>query len=115
MPPANDAAPAAPLIIVSPPRDPGFFTGEDDADVEEWIRMFERASTHNRWDDTIMLANLPYHLKDTAKNWYDTNDHTLTSWDVCKEKMRELFGRPVGHQLAARQQLASRAQSSTES
>lgn len=83
--------------------------------MEEWIRMFERASAHNRWDDTIMLANLPYLLKKTANTWFETNEHTLTSWDVCKARMREIFGRPIGRQLAAKQQLASRAQSSTES
>lgn len=61
-----------------------------------------------------MLANLTFHLKGTAKTWYDTNEATLTRWGGCKEGMIKLFGRPCGQQFAAKQELASRVQTSTE-
>nr|XP_054930956.1 uncharacterized protein LOC129386782 [Dermacentor andersoni] len=77
--------------------------------------MYERVCDNNRWDPTMMLANVIFYLRGTAKQWYDTHEADLTSWDVCKEKMRDLFGRPVGRQLAAKKELACRAQTSTES
>lgn len=106
---------AIPPIIVSHPREPGMFTGNDGVDADEWIRMFERVSRLNRWDPTVMLANAACCLKGTALTWYDTNEETLTSWDVFKEKLRAAFGNAPHHQLAAKNDLASRVQSSTES
>ncbi|XP_077494857.1 uncharacterized protein LOC144105609 [Amblyomma americanum] len=77
--------------------------------------MYERVSTYNRWDPTLILANVIFYLKDTARVWYETHEDDLTSWDVCKQKLRDLFGRPLGRTLAAKRDLASRAQTSTES
>lgn len=105
---------ATPLVVVTQPREPGFFTGTDNVDVEDWIKHYERISTHNRWDPTIMLANLPCCFRGTALTWFETNESTLTSWDDCKAKLLEEFGNPVAHQLRAKSELASRAQTSTE-
>ncbi|XP_077485819.1 uncharacterized protein LOC144096828 [Amblyomma americanum] len=105
---------AMPLLVLSAPRDSGTFSGTDNVDVDDWIQMYERVSTYNRWDPTLMLANVIFYLKDTARVWYETHDD-LTSWDVCKQKLRDLFGRPLGRTLAAKRDLASRAQTSTES
>lgn len=108
-------APATPSVVLAHPRDPGTFSGTDNVDVEDWIHMYERVSTYNRWDPTLMLANVIFYLKGTARVWYETHEDDLTSWDTCKQKLCELFGKPLGRQLAAKRDLASRAQTSTES
>lgn len=107
--------PSPPSVILSLPQDPGTFSGTDNVDVEDWIAWYERVSKKNRWDDTLMLANVIFYLKGTARVWYETHEHDLTSWDLCKEKLNDLFGKPLGRQLAAKKELGSRAQSSTES
>ncbi|XP_077536061.1 1,5-anhydro-D-fructose reductase-like [Haemaphysalis longicornis] len=96
---------------------PGILTGADDTDVDDWLNLFERVSAHNRWDPTIMLANVIFYLKEEspARKWFETNDTELSSWEVFKTKLREGFGKPLGRQVAARKELASRAQTSTES
>ena len=106
---------SVPAVFLTHPRDPGPFCGTDKTDVEEWLTLYERVSDSYRWDPTLMLANLIFYLTGTARQWYDTHEADLTSWDVCKQKMRDLFGRPVGRQLAAKKELAGRAQTSTES
>uniref|UniRef100_A0A6G5A3R4 Putative secreted protein n=1 Tax=Rhipicephalus microplus TaxID=6941 RepID=A0A6G5A3R4_RHIMP len=63
----------------------------------------------------LMLANSLFYLRGTARAWYETHEEELTSWDTCKQKLRDLFGRSVARQMAARQDLASRVQSSMES
>lgn len=115
MPPNREPASTNPIVIVSPPRDPGFFSGADDEDIDQWLSIYERVSTHNRWDDTFMLANLPLNLKKPALTWFQTNEARLTSWDQCKQELRDLFGNSVTRQLAAKKDLSSRVQSSTES
>ncbi|XP_042142191.1 uncharacterized protein LOC121833151, partial [Ixodes scapularis] len=100
---------------LSQPRDPGNFTGTGDQDVEEWLHLYERISTHNRWDPTIILANIIFYLKDTARTWFLTHKETITSWDMCKEQLQHLFGDPTGRKLSSKRKLASRVQTSTES
>lgn len=104
-----------PPIVIAQPRDPGSFTGSGDQEVEDWIDLYERISAHNRWDNTIMLANVLFYLKDTARVWFLTHEEDITSWDMCKTKLIDLFGRPTGRKLAAKRKLASRTQTSTES
>lgn len=43
------------------------------------------------------------------------HEHDLTSWDLCKGKLNDLFGKLLGRQLATKKELYSRTQSSTES
>ncbi|XP_077484473.1 uncharacterized protein LOC144094366 [Amblyomma americanum] len=105
----------APFVIMAPPRDPGTFSGTDATDVEDWLNLYERVSTYNRWDPTLMLANVIFYLNGMARVWYETHEEDLTSWDIYKENLRTLFGRPDDRQLATKKQLAPRAQSSTES
>ncbi|XP_077512696.1 uncharacterized protein LOC144123831 [Amblyomma americanum] len=114
-PPPATASTPAPTVVVAQPRDPGTFCGTDDVDVEDWLAMYERVSKHNRWDATLMFANVIFYLAGTARVWFETHEEELTSWDTCKQKLRDLFGKPIGHKLAAKKDLASRAQSSTES
>lgn len=115
MPPPGEPGSTAPIVIVSHPRDPGDFTGIDNADADEWLRMYERVSVHNRWDDTIMLANVAYHLKKTAGTWFLNNEARLTSWDVFKQEFLDAFSDSAARQLAAKNDLSSRTQSCTES
>lgn len=35
-------------------------------DAEKWIDMHERVSDHDRWDPTLMLANVIIYLKGTG-------------------------------------------------
>lgn len=104
-----------PVIVLAHPRDPGTFCGTDDVDIEDWLQMYERVSSHNRWDATLMLANVIFYLKGTAKVWFETHEAEITSWDICKEKLRDLFAKSANRQLAAKKELSTRAQSATES
>lgn len=103
-----------PAVVVAHHREPGTFCGTDDVDVDDWLALYERVSTHNRWDPTLMLANVIFYLTGTARVWFETHEDDLTSWDICKQKLRDLFGKPIGRQLAAKKALASRAQTSSE-
>lgn len=114
MAPEGATATASPFIVISQQRDPGTFCGTDDVDLEDWLKTYERISAHNRWDPTIMLANVDNSLRGAARTWFRTNEETVTSWDDCKSKLRELFGNPVDRQTAAKKALASRVQTPTE-
>lgn len=114
-PPEGAQAPPQPSLVIAKPRDPGLFTGTGDQEVEDWIDLYERVSVHNRCDGTIMLANVIFYLRDTARTWFETHEEELTSWDLCKAKLQDLFGRPTGRKLSAKRKLASRVQTSTES
>lgn len=91
------------------------FCGTDQLDVEDWIATYERASGHNKWYPTITLANLVFYLQGTAKLWHDNHEEELNDWDTCEEKLRDLFGHPANRKSAAKQTLAARVQTSTES
>lgn len=113
-----DAASAAQTpaeVVLTQLRHPGIFTGTGKVDVEDWLTSYERVGKHNKWNATHLLANLIFYLGGTAKVWFETHETEITSWDSCKEKLRDLFGRPVGRQMEAKQELASRVQTPTES
>lgn len=63
---ANGQRPPAAPPIKNRQRDPPVFNGAPEADVNDWLRSYDRASLHNRWDDTLKLANVVFFLKDTA-------------------------------------------------
>ncbi|XP_077516540.1 uncharacterized protein LOC144126349 [Amblyomma americanum] len=113
-PPATESTPES-TVVVAQPRDPGTFCGADAVDVEDWLAMYGRVNKQNRWDATLMLANVIFYLAGTAPVWFETHEEYLTSWDTCKQKLRELFGEPIGRKLGAKKDFASQAQSSTES
>ncbi|XP_042148270.1 uncharacterized protein LOC115310443 [Ixodes scapularis] len=62
-----------------------------------------------------MLANIIFYLRDTARTWFETHEEEITSWELCKSKLQDLFGRPTGRKLSAKRKLGSRVQTSTES
>lgn len=112
---ATTATPTTTYVTVATPRDPGIFSGQDNVDVDDWLRMYELVSRNNHWDPTIMLANVLFYLGGTPRVWFRTHEEEISSWDAFKEKLRDLFGNPTGRQQAARKELATRVQSSTES
>lgn len=62
---------ATTTFVLEPPRDPGTFSGSgdpDEVDVEDWLAEYERVSTRYRWGPTLMLANLLFYLRGTAKS-----------------------------------------------
>lgn len=89
MPPPSESA--TPLVMVSKPRDPGMFSGSDNIDVGDKIKLYERVSTHNRWDPTIMLTNIIFYLKYMALVLKETHEAELTIWDVRKAKLTNLL------------------------
>lgn len=102
-------------VVVTQPRDPGTFSGSDGKDVEDWLQLYERVSSSNYWDPTLMLANIIFYLTGTAQVWFLNHEQEITSWDVCKQKLIDLFGKPIGRRRAAQKELACRAQTCTES
>lgn len=62
-----------------------------------------------------MLANVILYLKDTARAWFETHEAQLASRELCKSKLQELLGKPVGRERLAENPLATRAQSEMES
>lgn len=106
-----------PSVVLTHPRDPGTFSGNgnDKVDIEEWLGIYERVAAHNRWDPTVMLPNLLFYLQGPARTWYNTHEEELTSWDVCKQKLLDLFGKLAGRKCAAAKDLSCRAQTATES
>ena len=114
---ASTATPVQPVqpVVLTQPRDPGNFCGTDHVDVDDWIAKYERFAAVYRWDPTMMLANVDFYLYGTAGAWFQAHEADLTSWDTCKQKLRDLFGRAVGRQRAASKELSCRAQTSTES
>lgn len=69
------STPAAPtyVTIPLPPLNPGVFTGVGNPDVDDWLRLYEHASTIHRWDSTIMLANVLSYLDGTP--WSSCQTH----------------------------------------
>ncbi|XP_075738046.1 uncharacterized protein LOC119175706 [Rhipicephalus microplus] len=102
-------------VVLTQPRDPGTFSGSDSTDVEERLQLYERVSALYNWDPTLMLANIIFYLDGTAKLWFSNYEEDITSWDICKQKLIDLFGKPIGRRRAAQKELASRLQSGTES
>lgn len=114
----NSSVPAAQAQVqyVMPPLcDPGVFTGTGKVDVDEWLSTYQHVAKSYRWDLTLMMGNVIFYLGDTAKACFETHEAELASLDICKEKLQDLFGKPIGRQAEAQKNLASRAQTSNES
>lgn len=91
-------------------RDPPFFSGSSDDDVDDWLVQYCRVSSHNAWDDDAKLANVVFFLKDTALQWFENHEAALTSWTTFCESIKKLFGRPSQRKRYAIQRLSTRAQ-----
>lgn len=96
-------------------RDPHDFAGTPDADVHDWLKTYDRVSEHNRWDDTVKLANVVFYLKGTALQWFDNHEEEINSWDGFKAAFADVFGTPERRRQQARDKLSHRYQAPTES
>ncbi|XP_075739762.1 facilitated trehalose transporter Tret1-like [Rhipicephalus microplus] len=45
----------------------GTFCGTDTTDVDGWLALYERVDKQYRWDKTLMLANIIFYLRSTAR------------------------------------------------
>lgn len=96
-------------------RDPPFFNGTDDRDAEDWLAIFERVSTYNKWDDTMKLNNVGFYFTVLAETWFNNNRSTFTTWPDFQAEFTKAFGRPAVRKLQAEQRLRERAQQAGES
>ncbi|KAM7285194.1 uncharacterized protein ISCGN_032152, partial [Ixodes scapularis] len=96
-------------------RDPPLFAGSSDSDVHDWLKSYDRASQHNRWDDSFKLANVVFFLKETALQWFDNHEDEFNSWDAFKTRFAGAFGKPEQRRQQAKETLAHRYQVNTES
>lgn len=108
--PTNTTAP----VVKHRQRDPQIFDGSPDADVDDWLKNYERVSHYNHWDDSFKLANVVFFLKDTALRWFDNHEETINSWEGFKTAFADVFGKPQHRKQQARDQLLRRYQRPTE-
>ncbi|CAN7978002.1 unnamed protein product [Ixodes persulcatus] len=104
-----------PPTVKNRQRDPPIFSGSPDTDVHNWMKSYDRASHHNRWDDSFKLANVVFFLKDTALQWFDNHEDEISSWDALTAAFSEAFGKPERRKQQAKDKLARRFQATTES
>lgn len=102
-------------LVKNRQRDPHVFFGGLQEDVNDWIKHYDRVSSHNLWDDTIKLANVVFFLQGTVLNWFDNHEEELTSWATFKSELGNVFGKPDCRKQQAREKLSQRFQSPTES
>ncbi|CAN8019139.1 unnamed protein product [Ixodes persulcatus] len=95
-------------------RDPKWFSGAGDDDVEDWLDSYDRASRHNKWDDATKLTNVIFYLSEVANTWFKNHETCMTTWPEFTQKIREVFGRPAVRKLTAERKLATRVQQPEE-
>ncbi|UYV84701.1 hypothetical protein LAZ67_X003137 [Cordylochernes scorpioides] len=79
-------------------RDPSTFSGDGNINPGQWLKEYERVSKYNRWDETMKLANVVFHLNGTAGR-----------------RIRGVFGLQEDSARRAEEVLKSRAQKAEES
>lgn len=122
--PQGDAVPPEPPVSTPTPtpaprfllrqRDPPTFAGNDANDVEDWIRLVERASNHNNWDPAMRLANVVFYLSGTALAWFENNEDRFDTWDTFKRLAIAAFGQGAERKQRALRYLQTRHQSYSE-
>lgn len=111
----NEETPTVPTYIpYNIPRNPSSYSGISCQDSCKWLKDYERISDFNRWDDSMRLANVVFYLTETARQWYENNEETLTSWEKFKTTFNETFSRTEDVQSQAEEILRFRAQRPTE-
>lgn len=85
--------------------DPQTFTRAPNTNIDYWLQDYERVSKHKHWEDTTKLVNIVFFLSDTALQWFDNNEETLTYWDAFKEAVTNIFSHTgTYHQQAQERQ-----------
>lgn len=111
---ATQADTTAPSVLTARQREPPLFSGIGDADVDDWIDAYDRASRYNHWSDVTKLTTAVFYLSDVAKLWYLNHEQEFDSWATFATRLKEVFGRPTMRQIVAERKLSSRAQQPTE-
>lgn len=99
-----------PILTYQLPRNPCIFSGDDQQDVSRWLKDFQRISSYNHWDESMCLANVIFYLAGTARQWFDNNEDTFTSWTVFKNSLNSTFCITDDLKRQAESQLLTRIQ-----
>ena len=109
----QQGTPQPPMVIVPTAlrlRDPPFFDGTDEQDVEDWLSTFEKVGASNKWDDPSKLQYVSFYLKEVASLWFHNHQSEFATWGAFKQRIADVFGRPEVRKLRAEQRLRGRAQ-----
>jgi len=108
---------SAPVLILTYqlPRNPCIFAGDNQDDVNRWLKDYERIATYNHWDEQMRLANVIFYLAGTARQWFDNNEDSFTDWTVFRNSLSNTFCRTDDIRRQAERQLLTRAQRTDES
>lgn len=109
------AAARSSSTVTSPQREPPVFAGLRGDDVEEWLDLYNRVGSANRWTEAEKLSYLPFYLTSVAKTWYFNHETDFVDWSTFANKLRQIFGCSSGRSEAAKQKLAVRLQLAHES
>nr|XP_042894656.1 uncharacterized protein LOC122268719 [Parasteatoda tepidariorum] len=101
--------------VAAEARKPTIFRGTPGQDPTKWLKEYQRVSSYNHWDDTMQLANAYFFLDGTARQWYENNEDSLTSWTLFENGLKVTFGDTQSYLRRAKDHLKSRAQKSGES
>ncbi|UYV70960.1 hypothetical protein LAZ67_8001258 [Cordylochernes scorpioides] len=101
-------------MSINKAQDPTVFSGERGEDSQRWLSDFQRVARYNKWDDSMCLANVIFHLTGTAKCWFENFEEILNSWEEFKIKFCEIFGNKEDTARKAENILRTRAQTSGE-
>lgn len=115
---SNSIQPPQPWPVWHPSsrqRDPKVFSGLGDEEIEEWLDIYERISTYNRWDNANKLANIIFYFTDVAKTWYLNHETEWHTWEAFTTRAKEIFGRPENRRATAERRLNFRVQQQGES
>lgn len=62
-----------------------------------------------------MLTNLSFYFVGMTRIWFESHEEEVTSWDLCKQKLTDFFGKTVGCWRPAQKDLVCQVQTCTES
>ncbi|GBO18338.1 hypothetical protein AVEN_102868-1 [Araneus ventricosus] len=100
-----------PILTYQLPRTPCIFSGDDNQqDVNNWLRDFQRTATYNHWDDQMCLANVIFYFAGTARQWFDNNEDTFTNFTTFKNSLSNAFCRTEDLRRQAERLLLTRTQ-----
>ncbi|XP_035205337.1 uncharacterized protein LOC118180343 [Stegodyphus dumicola] len=99
-----------PILTYQLPRSPCIFSRDSQEDTNRWLKDFDRIANYNHWDDQMCLANVIFYLGGTARQWFDNNEDTFTSWTVFKTALKNTFFRAADVKRQAERVLLTCAQ-----
>ncbi|GFY59406.1 CCHC-type domain-containing protein [Trichonephila inaurata madagascariensis] len=77
--------------VLAESRKPTIFRGEPGQDPIKWLKVYQKVSLYNRWDDTIQLTNAYFFLDGTARKRYENNEDSFTSWTLLENGLKEVL------------------------